>query len=68
VTKSASGKQDLTAVSMFLAISRVTSFTCFLDENGSFSNTSIISFDEVPFIEATNVPFLPLPFLLVRNV
>jgi len=38
-------------------MSRVTSFTVFLKANGNLFKTAIISFDFVPFIEATNVPF-----------
>jgi hypothetical protein len=54
--------------SMFLAMSKVTSFTNFLSSNGISSKALMMSFDFVPLIEASKVPFFPLPFLTVTNV
>jgi hypothetical protein len=49
-------------------MSKVTSFTNFLSSNGISSKALMMSFDFVPLIEASKVPFFPLPFLTVTNV
>jgi len=53
---------------MFLAISKVTSLTNSLSFKGICSRVLMISLDFVPLIEASKVPFFPLPFLTVTKV
>jgi hypothetical protein len=66
VTILAFGKQVLAVKFILLAMSKVTSLTCFRFSKGIFSIASIRLSLLTPFIQATKVPFFPRPFLLVK--